>query len=180
MSIKNLTLAACAGALLSGCIITSGDTSDTLTEATFPQTDTGTTVEGGTTVDEPTTSGTTAGSATTSSGTSSTTVDPSTTDEPTTAVTTGDPSGTTDQTTGGAVGCGWNDRGNYYACAADGGTPGLEDPEMIDPIMCGEDVMGGVACMDDLPVSDIGCCTPEGVLYFCTEEGMVFEQNCNE
>jgi hypothetical protein len=56
--------------------------------------------------------------------------------------------------------------------------PGLEDPDGLDPIACDGLPVADADCGMGEPVSDLGCCTPEGVLYFCTEEGKVFEQDC--
>jgi hypothetical protein len=185
---KHLTLAFCAGALFTtGCVLTTDDTStNSDSDPSAPLTG-GTTVEltGGTTVEEPTggtTEGTATGTATGTTEVSGTTVDvptsEPTTDGPLTS-TTGE--GTTDQTTGGGLygNCGWNDRGNYYACPAEGGVPGLEDPDGLDPIACDGTPVADADCGMGEPVSDLGCCTPEGVLYFCTEEGKVFEQDCS-
>jgi len=71
--------------------------------------------------------------------------------------------------------CGWDEANKYYACAADGATPGLEDPEGIDPIACDGTPVEGDPCGT---VSTIGCCTPNGTLFFCTEESTIFKQDC--
>jgi hypothetical protein len=189
MSFKHLTLAFCAASLFTGCVITDGETADNTNSNTQPNTETSLTDVGttlGTTTDNPTGDGTDTSVGTTAL---TTTTDTSTTDAPTTAPTTdGTTDATTDATTDGTTtnttgpfepGCGWAVRGNYYACAPEG-EPGLEDPDMIDPIACKGNLMADEPCSDmDGPVNSIGCCTPEGVLYFC-DAGSIFEQDCNE
>lgn len=183
---KHLTLFLCAGTLFAGCVITSDDTSDdSNTNTTPPNTDTGNTGGTGTTAVDPTSGGGT-DTGTDTSGVTLTTTD-ATTDSPTTAVTTTETltttEGTTDNTTGPVeLGCGWNARGNFYACAQDGGVPNLEDPDGISPIACDPGLVAGEKCSDEEgPVDGVGCCTPEGVLYFCDVEGdsTIFEQDCN-
>ena len=56
----------------------------------------------------------------------------------------------------------------HDACAADGAAPGVEDPAGIDPIACPADLVAGDKCDDENgPIDSIGCCTPEGTVYFC-------------
>ncbi|MBL9104598.1 MAG: hypothetical protein JNL82_26875 [Myxococcales bacterium] len=185
---KHLTLVLCAGTLLSGCVITTDDTSTNTDSNSSANTDPGTdtSATGGTTVDEPTTAGTdtsadTTGVTTSLTTTTDATTDAPTTDAPTTEATTTE--GTTGNTTGTVdPGCGWFDRQNYYACAPNG-VPGLEDPDGIDPISCADGLVEGDKCSDvDGPVSSIGCCTPEGVLFFCDTEGSntIIREDCNE
>ncbi len=152
-------------------------------------------------------------SDTPSTASTPTTTDPSTTAGPTTSppgTTTGDPGdptqpptltadpdpsatepatsspGTTTSTTGEPSGfgnCGWVVRAKYYACAADGAVPGLVDPDGISPIACADNVVEGDACKDLMPVDEIGCCTPDGVLFYCDTQTdpnapTVFRQEC--
>lgn len=81
--------------------------------------------------------------------------------------------------TGGHGLCGWNPDQNYYACDKDGGVPGTVDP-MGEPIDCPPDVMAGADCTEDSPVNNFGCCTPEGVLYYCeiVKMNKVVETDC--
>ncbi len=81
--------------------------------------------------------------------------------------------------TGGHGLCGWNPDQSYYACEKDGGVPGTVDP-MGEPIDCPPDVMAGADCTEDGPVNNFGCCTPEGVLYYCeiVEMNKVLEIDC--
>jgi len=178
---KHLTLVLCAGTLFTGCVITTGDTTDTFdtetTNNTVPETE-GT----GTTADDPT-GGTTAGEATESA--EGTTVAPETT-----APTTGEPATETTAETGNTTGttplygmCGWfEDAISYYACVADGGVAGVEDPLMENPIACPDGAAGGDPCTaEDGPVNSVGCCTADGRLLFCDDEvdpPVVFEQDC--
>jgi hypothetical protein len=177
--LMRLTFTACAALVLSACVITSGDTTDTLSDTSNLTTETGgttvvdpTTGTGGTTAED-TTAGTTAG--TTAEDTTAGTTGPETTTGPTTGVTTTDPE--TSGTTGiDMAGCGWYTRGKYYACFPDG-EPGLEDPDMIDPIACADGLEEGAKCDDEMgPVDSIGCCDGD-VLYFC-DAGEVFRQEC--
>ncbi|HEY8379972.1 MAG TPA: hypothetical protein VIK91_25955 [Nannocystis sp.] len=187
--LKNLTLLAVAGLLTAtGCVINTTNGSDSDASAT------GTTTGN---VDTDGTSGgtTTDGTATGTDGTSTGTTETPTTGAPTTgAPTTGtDTTGTTDDTTststtgaGDYGNCGWNLEGMYYDCYP-GGEPGLVDPDPDNP--------APIACPDTLPNADdpcngmtgpisyLGCCTPEGVLYYCTTDGdggMIVVQECVE
>ena len=172
--LKQLTLAAFAAALLPACILTTDNTT-TDDSASGSATDgTGTTG---------TASGTTTSTASdTTTGDSSTTVDVPTTDGPTTDATTTDATDatttvgttTTDGTTGSsAYGmCGWVESMKFYACAADGAAPGVEDPAGIDPIACGDGVVEGADCTDkEGPVKNIGCCAENGDLFLCDTQG---------
>jgi len=84
----------------------------------------------------------------------------------------------TGETSGGMHGgCGWNDRMNYYACAVNGGTPGLDDPDGIDPIDCPNGLVPGVGCSDQNgPVDSIGCCDGN-ILFFCAR-GYIYRDEC--
>lgn len=149
--LMRLTLAVCAGSLLAGCIIdtTPDDTSSTNATSTT----------GGTTVDDPTTGGTTVG--TTTGGTTG----PTTSSEPTTG--------------GEFSACGWNAMMNYYSCAPDG-EPGLEDPMGLAPIACPDELPAmDDACTDDGPVTNLGCCNPDGTLYYCSSEQKIFIEDCD-
>jgi hypothetical protein len=205
--LKHLTIAFSA-ALLSACTIVSDDTdgNSNSNSATDTNNTSGATTSG-TTTDAPTTANPTTGTTTdaTTSPTTGTTTDAPTTDAPTTEATTigtmttdGTTGGTTgddtDGTTQGTIGtdtettggglygnCGWNVVG-YYACADKGGVPGSEDPLMKDPIECPQDLKEGAACNDMGMggIGSVGCCTPEGVNFFCDIEGnkKVFRDDC--
>lgn len=177
---KHLTLAFCAGTLFTGCVITTGDTDATLGDSdnnsnSTPQTGGNTEVlTGGDTTAEPATESAEAGT-TAETPTSEPTSEPITTST--------DPSGTT----GGALygNCGWKESDiSYYSCTDEEGTvPGLEDPMGMYPIMCPEGLVAGDPCVDDMPVSGVGCCTPEGHLFFCDADTnpdmpVIFEQDC--
>ena len=184
--LKHLTLAAFAAALLPACVLTTDNTtSDPTSDSDSASTGTGsgTTTESGTTTDS--------GTATDSASTTDTpTTDNSTTDTPTTVgtttagTTTTDGTTTDDNTTGqsGFGKCGWADAG-FYACEEDGGAPGVSDPDAVSPIACGEGIVAGEKCDGMLPVSEAGCCTPEGTLYFCDTQTdpnapSIFEDPC--
>lgn len=193
--LKHLTITLSLAALLPACtIISDGSASDTNNSSNTATDTAATTAEGTTeapTTANPTTS-TTGGSATTGMTTGQTTgqtTDIETTDVPTTDGTTGMTSSTTGQTTGMTSGetettggglygnCGWVDEG-YYACGANGG---VEDPEMKDMIACPDGVEEGAKCTEEMgPVKAVGCCTPEGVNYYCDSEEsmMIFVEDC--
>lgn len=188
--LKQLTIAVLVGTLLPACILTTDDTTTTISsdssssDGTTVNTSTDPTTgltdpSDGTTTDSQTTDGTTT-SPTTTDGT--TTDAPTTTDGTTTVATTTD--GTeTDATTGqGGFGqCGWFAADKYYACASDGAVASLEDPDGISPIACDPTVEEGGKCSEDEgPVKGVGCCTPEGVLYYCDSEGAqtIIKQDC--
>lgn len=188
--LKQLTLVVLAGALLPACILTTDDTttsvsesssSDGTTVATSTDPTTGLTdPSDGTTTNEQTTDATTTTAPTTTDGT---TTDAPTTDATTTVATTTDGT-TTDATTGqgGDYGkCGWFAADKYYACESDGAVASLEDPDGISPIACDPTVEEGGKCSEDEgPVKGVGCCTPEGVLYYCDSEGAqtIVKQDC--
>lgn len=186
--LKNLTILALAGALLPACVLNAGpgtdsdsDTDSNATSGTDPSngtsgTDTGTTIEpvtdsslGGTGTDSGTDAATEPTTAPTTDQTSTTTV--STTEQT---------SGTTEGTTGGGLygDCGWfpkpdpNSDGDYYECAQNGGQSGVEDPEGLAPIACPDGLAVDAKCDEEMgPVKNVGCCTPEGILYFCDDQG---------
>ncbi|MBL9103113.1 MAG: hypothetical protein JNL82_19360 [Myxococcales bacterium] len=147
---------------------------------------------------EPTTPATTDVDSTTSTSTTAspseplTTTDPSDPSDPSDA---SDPSTSTTatsestlstgepETTGGEPygQCGWESTNKYYACAADGATPGAEDPEGMDPIQCPDGLVEGGACSDaNGPVNAIGCCTLTGELYYCDTQSTltIIYQDC--
>jgi hypothetical protein len=85
-----------------------------------------------------------------------------------------------DSSTGADYGlCGWNPDKNFYACMSDGGISGMIDRD--HPIDCPPDVMEGDPCTEDGVINNYGCCTPEGVLYYCeiTETNKVIETDCS-
>lgn len=188
---KHFTFALCAGALFTGCVLSTGDTDTDNNDTTNTPNDTtaGDTTVVGTTADEPT-------SSTTTAETNGTTFDDLTTsgttaDEPTTSVTStttateGTTDATTDATTENTTGtvlygnCGWyQDVESYYACEQDGGVPGAIDPMGEAPILCNPGLVAGEACSDDGPVDNLGCCTEEGVLYYCGQSSKIIEQDC--
>ena len=198
--LKHLTLALSVAALLPACTIISDDSASDTNNSSNATSTAGTTTAGDTT--NPTTS-TTGASATTgqttgqtsgqtaeATGSDDATTDVPTTDVPTTdgtsgnttSQTTGMTSSTTGETTGETTGgglygkCGWDDANNYYACEVDGGVGSLEGDS---PIACAPGLEEGTKCTEDGPVTGAGCCTPEGVLYFCDSNGMtVFKQEC--
>lgn len=163
---KYLTLALFAGALLPGCIIDT-NTTDSNSDSDSNNGTTDTTPEGTTTG---TSTDPSVGTSTDTTGTS--TDDPTTEPTPTSTDpgTTTDPGTSTDPDTdtGGPLYgmCGWNDDENYYDCAPTG-TPGLEDPEMIDLIACPDLTEGDKCTAADGPVTSIGCCAPNGDLFYC-------------
>jgi hypothetical protein len=170
--LKQLTIVALTAALLPACILTTDNTSITNsnsnTESASDTDTTGTSDNSATdtsgTSDEPNTTGT-------SDEPTSSTTDTPTTDEPDT---TGTTEVATDATTGnsGFGMCGWHARMNFYACAADGATPGAEDPLAEAPIACADGLVVGEKCDDDNgPVGGLGCCTPTGDLYYCNVTG---------
>lgn len=167
---KHRTLLAVAGLLLMpGCIITTNDSSSDTNTSPSTNTNTDGDTTTGTTTTPDTTGGTTVGEDTTTTG--GTTIEqPTTTLEPTTSGTTADTtSDTTSETTGGGLygNCGWHPA-EYYECEVDGGQPGVEDPGGVSPIACPATLPAdGDKCDMDSEVNNVGCCTPEGVLYFC-------------
>lgn len=187
---KHFTFALCAGALFTGCILSTGDTdtdTDTNNDTTNTPVDTtaGDTTVVGTTADEPTsstttteTSGTTADEPTTSGTTAD---EPTTSETSTTTTATEGTTGTTTENTTGTVlygNCGWyQDVESYYACEQDGGVPGAIDP-MGEPILCNPGLVAGEACSDDGPVGNLGCCTEEGILFYCGQSSKIIEQDC--
>jgi len=183
--LKHLTLLSIASVLTltTGCLITTGDTSDT---ATSTATDTDTTTEGttaGTTTMGTTTMGTTttgtASDSMTSTATDATTM--GTTEDTTTAGTTSQEStsttdGTTteDTTTGAEPGCGWNDdRGAQFYDCSPFGEPGVEDPMGLDPLACPDQKLAvGEPCVD---VKELGCCDADQNLWYCDNGSLVFQ-----
>jgi hypothetical protein len=191
--LKQLTLAVLAAGLLPACIITDGNTTTDSISGTGSATEPGTTgTASGTTTDSgnPTdsgatdsVSGTTADVPTTESPTTESPSTSATTDNTTTATTDNTTTATTDNTTGVSDygKCGWFAEQKYYACDVDGGAPGVEDPDGISPIACADGVAEGGKCDEEAgPVKGVGCCTPEGTLYFCDSEGAmtIFKQEC--
>jgi len=198
--LKHLTITLSLAALLPACtIVSDGSASDTNNSSNTATDTAATTAEGTTeapTTANPTTSttGMTTGqtSGMTTDMTTGQTTDIETTDVPTTDGTTnntGMTTGTTGQTTGMTSGetettggglygnCGWVDEG-YYACGANGG---VEDPEMKDMIACPDGVEESAKCTEEMgPVKAVGCCTPEGVNYYCDidESMMIFVEDC--
>ncbi|MBK7824630.1 hypothetical protein [Nannocystis sp.] len=183
--LKQLTLAVLAAGLLPACIITDGTTTSNTESSTGSATEPGTTTTAsGTTTDSgnPTDSGAT-------DSVSGTTADVPTTESPTTespsssATTDNTTTATTDNTTGGvsAYGkCGWNAENKYYACEPDG-VAGLEDPDGISPIACPDGLVEGEKCDEEGgPVKGVGCCTPEGTLYYCDSNDSlaIFKEEC--
>lgn len=68
--------------------------------------------------------------------------------------------------------CGWSANTKDYQCAPNG-VVSLEDPEGISPIACGIGLVEGAKCDEETgPVKYVGCCTPEGTLYYCDEGSM--------
>lgn len=169
--LKNFAFITVTGLLASACVIDIGDTlSASASDTNESSGSTGT--SGSTSTTESSTTSTT-------EGTSSTTTSPTTT-EPTTSE-----SGTTGTTTDGTTGgggdfgnCGWNAEAKYYACPADGGVPSMSDPDNISPIAC-PDVLPaeGEKCDEESSVTGVGCCTPQGVNYYCAE-GAISIEDC--
>jgi len=194
--LKHLTILALAGALLPACVITDGSTDSDTDSASNSNSNsnsesgTGTTgTTGGTGTEGGTTDGSASATDSSASATDSvgTTESVPTTGEPTTGELT--TSGTTEENTTGLVGnygmCGWVARENFYGCVnTDGAEPGAEDPAGIDPIDCAAGLVEGDPCTDkEGPVTSIGCCTPEGVLYFCdieADEPTIYRLDCDE
>lgn len=181
---KHLTLAFCAGALFTGCVITTGDTTDTLSDSdsnsnTVPMT-------GGGTTSDVVTTGDSAVGTTGDPSASGTTGETPTTGEPGTAATS-DPTATetaTDPTATGNVGggCGWLEADvSYYACEADGGVPGAVDPMGTYPLACPDGLVAGDPCPEEGdPVTDVGCCTADNHAFFCDfDSNTLFDQDCS-
>ena len=189
--LKQLTLSVLAAALLPACILTTDNT--TTTDSISESGTTGTTGSASGTTTE-TASATDVGTGTDAATDNGTTMGLPTTDGPTTTATEATTEATTDQTTtatdsttGNTTGmsgfgmCGWNADESYYACAADGGTPGAEDPLMMAAIACADGLVEGDKCDDDNgPVGSLGCCTPNGDLYYCDVMGdnTIILQSC--
>ena len=78
--------------------------------------------------------------------------------------------------------CGWESTNKYYACAVDGAAPGTEDPDGISPIQCqGGLVEGGMCDPMGAPVDGIGCCTEDGVLFYCDQNtDTIVRQDCGQ
>jgi hypothetical protein len=191
--LKQLTLSVLAAALLPACILTTDNT--TTTDSISESGTTGTTgTASGTTTE--TASATDVGTGTDAATDSGTTMGLPTTEGPTTTATEATTEATTDQTTtatdsttsnttgmSGFGNCGWADA-KFYACEVDGGMPGVEDPEGMAMIACVDGLVEGDKCDEDNgPVGEIGCCTPEGILYFCDtqtdpENPVIFKQDC--
>lgn len=177
---KPLTCAVFAGALLPGCVLTTGDTDTDSNSGPNTSTDPGTSTDPQTSTDPATTDGTTDSPTTggttedvpTSEPPMTSTSSPETTDAETETDTVGMTTGV-----GGYGMCGWNDVAKYYDCAEGGGVPGLEDPAGIDPIACPDGLVAGEKCTEDGPIDSIGCCMPNGDLFFCdTQESNQIEQ----
>ncbi len=166
-------------ALSTGCIIVTGNGSDTDTDATTSAGSTSSTGTDGTT-DGTGTDGTTDGTGTESaSATDATSTTSSETDATVTASASAsesasesasatDTDGTgTDSDTDGALPCGWNMRENYYDCEGNGGVPGAEDPMMLVPYACPDQPLEVEGKCGD--VDNLGCCDAEGNLWYCDE-----------
>ncbi|MCY1011067.1 hypothetical protein OV079_36980 [Nannocystis pusilla] len=172
--LKNLTLVAFAGLVVStGCIIntntTDSDTSSVTSNNTTDATTTdGTTTDGTATVD---TEGSTA-SPTTTAPTTTETEPTSTTSTATTDDTT---AGTTAGTTGSGFGkCGWDPNNKYYACGFVG-----EEPDGVSPIECPDALPAeGDDCDESSPITGTGCCLPDGSNYYCTDQGKIAVDAC--
>ncbi len=177
--LKQLTIAAFAAALLPACVLVTDDTTTSISDSSSGSgtgTGTGTGTESGSssgTTDTPTGSSTDTptGTGTSDATTSTTDATTSTTDATT---------GTTGPSETGK--CGWNPA-KYYACDVDGGQPGVSDPDGVSPIACADGLKAGEKCDGTDPVSEAGCCTPEGTLYFCDTQTdpnapIIFEQQC--
>jgi len=164
-------------------------TSDATTSGTEGASSSETTRSPDTTSDTPTSGVPTSTGNTTNETTTAATATDTTATEPaattstatTSAATTSQDTDTdTDTDTTGDYGlCGWKPSpANYYACEKDGGKPGMTNRE--HPIDCPPNVMKGDPCTEDGEVNNYGCCTPEGVLYYCeiTESFEVIEIDC--
>ncbi|WP_434421156.1 hypothetical protein [Nannocystis pusilla] len=171
--LKNLTLVAIAGLLVStGCVINT-NTSDSDSETSGSVT--GNTTTDTTTTDGTTTEGTTDGTAT--DDTDTTTTSSTTTEtEPTSTTSTA----TTDDTTAGTTtgsdfgNCGWDPNNKYYACGFIG-----EEPGGVSPIECPDTLPAeGDDCDENSPVTGIGCCLPDGSNYYCTDQGKIAIDAC--
>lgn len=90
----------------------------------------------------------------------------------------GDPSSPSDPSGGSEYGqCGWNSGAGYYDCAYNGATPGASDPNDQVPIACAGGLMANAPCDEQNgPVGNVGCCEPDGTLYYCTSQGSVIVQ----
>lgn len=91
----------------------------------------------------------------------------------------GDPSGDPSDPSGGSEFgmCGWNTQANYYDCAYNGATPGASDPNGQVPIACPEGLTANAPCDEQNgPVGNVGCCEPDGTLFYCTSQGNVIVQ----
>lgn len=174
--LKNLTLVAIAGLVVStGCVL---NTNTTDSDAETDDSVTGdTTTDGNTTgtTTESTTDGTATGDTETTT-TSSTTTAPTTTEtEPTSTTSTATTDDTTAGTTGSGFGkCGWDPNNKYYACGFVG-----EEPGGVSPIECPDTLPAeGDDCGENSPVTGIGCCLPDGSNYYCTDQGKIAIDAC--
>ncbi|RMG94409.1 MAG: hypothetical protein D6705_16355 [Deltaproteobacteria bacterium] len=141
----------------SACIIvTDGDGDGTDTGST-----TGTTTATSSTASTSSSDGT----ATTGTGSSTSTTDAS-----------GSDTGTAGSaTTGGVSTCGWGPTGvpdpmEGYVCGGSG-----EDPNGTYPLACPDGLEVGGPCGD---VTGVGCCDANGDLWYCTNTGQLFMQDC--
>ncbi len=186
---NTLTTLLVTAALLAACTPTNPSSTEGTGTDTEGSSGSGTTKDTSSTDDTPTSSSPTTPMTTdvTTSGTTAEVTSTEATDtEPVTTGMTG--TTTTDMTmattaedssTGTLHGmCGWNPNANYYACPADGGVPGMVDADHA--IDCPADVNEGDPCTQDSEVNNYGCCTPEGVLYYCeiTEMHQIIKIDC--
>lgn len=184
----SLTIFLATAALLPACPKGNVEGSDTGTSGTEGASSTGTTESPDPTGGIPTsTSSTTSGTTAAVTSTDATDTEPVTTATSTTGMITTTGATTSEETTSGSDSstgddyglCGWNPDKNYYACMSDGGIPGMIDSD--HPIDCPPGVTKGDPCTEDGEINNYGCCTPEGVLYYCeiTETNKVIETDCN-
>ncbi|MDC0721213.1 hypothetical protein [Nannocystis bainbridge] len=162
---KHRALLVLAGHLLApGCLLGT-NTSDGDADGTSTTTTTGTTT---------TTTSTTTGTTTDSTDATATTA-PTTTSATTTSTTTS--ATTTTTTSPGNFGqCGWDPNNGYYGCGFQG-----VDPDGDHPLTCPETLPAtGAPCDGDSPISNIGCCLPDGTNYYCSSEsgGMIVVEAC--
>jgi hypothetical protein len=86
---------------------------------------------------------------------------------------TGTSTGTSTTTGGGDYGnCGWSEADSWYACGFMG-----EDPSNTYPIECpGGLVEGDPDCQAQIGFE--GCCTPQGVAWYCSMEDTFIQEDC--
>ncbi|WAS94845.1 hypothetical protein [Nannocystis punicea] len=165
---------------------TAMSTGGTAPPATTATPEVSTSAAGGTESGSGSTSGD-ATSTTTADAPATTTAADSTTGTATTVTTTTDDSTTGTDTTAEDADkygkCGWHSEKFYYACEKDGGTPGEVAPNNFKPIDCPMNLVAGNDCTEEMgPITNVGCCMPDGVLLYCeiVEMNKIVQIDCEK